>query len=297
MINYKKKLSIPKMYRLSRLAQVPARNFVTFVEQNKRVIISTFGKASPNNVHGPGFVVRIPFIQQFHRVSLETRSMKIEVKALTKDRVNVDIVGDIRFQVVPTNQGIFASIYSMQNPLYQILSTVDSAIRQFCANEELQQIFGDNANLRLKAIESAISYKERGFDVIDVIIGTITPPKKIVEQQEEVQASQLRAISAENDVKAAITRAEGAARVKIIEGEASGKAISASRGAMLNGLGLAEMPPEKVAELLLQYAKLETQQKMAESLGGVKGRLTIVGNGAFSKVIDGISNDVMRGST
>lgn len=145
------------------------------------------------------------------------------LEAVTKDQLNTDLTGKIRYRV--SDKNLYAYIFGVKNPIIHVMAYFISVLRERIANFEAKQaeeanitagisindlrknLHRINEHMMLECTQSAARY---GLTLEASLITSIDPP-------DEVEGALAAINTAHNEVSSAISLAEAAADQKIVQ--------------------------------------------------------------------------------
>lgn len=216
--------------------------FISVVKQYERAVIFRLGRYT--GTRGPGLVILIPFVDR--GVVVDQREVVLDEPAqssITKDNALVDIDFVVYMRVVDPE----AAVININNYIRAVrnmaTTTLRSVIGDITVEEVLSQRETINQRLQMKLSSETARW---GVEVKAIEIREITP-------QADIQAAMTRLLTAdrtkralitesEGDRQAAINRAEGSKQSSILEAEGAResqvlRAEGARQAAILNAEG------------------------------------------------------------
>ncbi len=238
---------------------------IKIVPEYKRLVVLRLGRFI--GVRGPGFVLRIPIIDQIIWVDLREGYFEIPHQTcITQDNAPTDIDFVVYFKVVDPA----LSVLNVSNFRGAALALATTTLRAVIGEMQLDEVLAkrDHINqiLRVKLDEVTERW---GVKITNVEIREILPPK-------QVQDAMIKQMAAERDRRAMITEAEGkkTSTILVAEGEKESailKAEGQKQATILKAEGYAEALRKifevareiDVNTMRLQY--LETLREVATS--------------------------------
>ena len=211
------------------------------VRQQHVAIIERLGRFA--GTAGPGFHVKVPFIDITHDVDLMTEDEHMTFDAKTQDNVTIELDVSIQYHVDQTNinggenSGIWKSFYTLTDPVAQMKDYLADALRSQIPNRTLDEVFSEKDAIAT-AIDEVVAAKmlEYGYVLVTTLITSIRLPKEVQESMNRIVASKNNLASAQNDANAARAKTVIAAQAKAEAMAAEGKGIADQRIAIARGI-------------------------------------------------------------
>ena len=211
------------------------------VRQQHVAIIERLGKF--NHIVGPGFHVRLPFLDVVRDVSLMTEDEHMTFDAKTSDNVTIELDVSIQYHVdysdmnAGPNSGIYKSFYTLQNPVQQMQDYLADALRSQIPTRTLEAVFSEKDAIAL-SVDKAVAAKMRGYGyvLVTTLITSIRLPQEVQESMNRIIASKNNYESAKNDANAERAKTVIAARARAEAMAAEGKGIADQRIAIARGI-------------------------------------------------------------
>ena len=211
------------------------------VRQQHVAIIERLGRFA--GTAGPGFHVKVPFIDITHDVDLMTEDEHMTFDAKTQDNVTIELDVSIQYHVDQTNinggenSGIWKSFYTLTDPVAQMKDYLADALRSQIPNRTLDEVFSEKDAIAT-AIDEVVAAKmlEYGYVLVTTLITSIRLPREVQESMNRIVASKNNLASAQNDANAARAKTVIAAQAKAEAMAAEGKGIADQRIAIARGI-------------------------------------------------------------
>ena len=195
------------------------------IQQQHVGVVERLGKF--HTIVGPGFHIRMPFIDRVRDVSLMTEDEHITFDAKTEDNVTIELDVSVQYHVDYTQpvdgpSGIYKSLYTLTDPVAQMRDYFADALRSQIPSRTLDEVFNEKDAIA-NAIDEVVSAKmlEYGYVIVTTLITSIKLPP-------DVQQSMNRIIASKNDLESAKNEAEAM--------EKEGEGIAAQRIAIARGI-------------------------------------------------------------
>lgn len=202
---------------------------IRLVRPTQRAVIETLGKYSA--FAKPGFNWIVPIFQSMNIVNVTEKMAKIEPQeVITKDNLNAKVDLVVYYKIIPTELGVKAALYNVNNFEWQIVTLARTTARNVIGGMPFRDVNSKRKELNEKLAEVLENEtKNWGVEIVRVELMEINPPT-------DVQETMNKVIKAENEKDAAIdfatareTEADGIKRanIKEAEGIAQGRLIVA----------------------------------------------------------------------
>ena len=211
------------------------------VRQQHVAIIERLGRFA--GIAGPGFHVKVPFVDMTHDVDLMTEDEHMTFDAKTSDNVTIELDVSIQYHVDQTNihggedSGIWKSFYTLTDPVAQMKDYLADALRSQIPNRTLDEVFSEKDAIAT-SIDEVVAKKmlDYGYVLVTTLITSIRLPKEVQESMNRIVASKNNLASAQNDANAARAKTVIAAQAKAEAMAAEGKGIADQRIAIARGI-------------------------------------------------------------
>ena len=216
--------------------------FISVVKQYERAVVFRLGRYT--GTRGPGLVILIPFIDR--GVIVDQREIVLDEPAqssITKDNALVDIDFVVYMRVVDPE----AAVININNYIRAVRNMATTTLRSVIGDITVEEVLSQRETINQRLQTKLSSETARwGVEVKAIEIREITP-------QADIQAAMTRLLTAdrtkralitesEGDRQAAINRAEGSKQSSILEAEGAResqvlRAEGARQAAILNAEG------------------------------------------------------------
>ena len=211
------------------------------VRQQHVAIIERLGRFV--GIAGPGFHVKVPFIDAAHDIDLMTEDEHMTFDAKTSDNVTIELDVSIQYHVDSSNvsagqdSGVWKSFYTLTDPVAQMRDYLADALRSQIPNRSLDEVFSEKDAIAT-AIDEVVAKKMLGYGyvLVTTLITSIRLPKEVQESMNRIVASKNNLESARNDAEAARAKTVIAAQAKAEAMAAEGKGIADQRIAIARGI-------------------------------------------------------------
>ncbi|CAL5227031.1 g9926 [Coccomyxa viridis] len=180
------------------------------------------------------------------KLSLRVRQLDVRCDTKTKDNVFVRVVASVMYQVQDGKQAQYDAFYRLSNTEQQITSYVFDVVRAIVPKIILDDVFTAKTEIAAEVKEALQKSMESfGFIIIETLVTDIEPDQKVRAAMNEINAAQRMRMAAKEKAEAdrvmVVTRAQGDAEAKYLEGQG----IARQRQAIVNGLRDSVMDFEK----------------------------------------------------
>lgn len=246
------------------------------VRQQHVALIERLGRFS--GFAGPGFHLKIPFIDSAYDIDLKTEDEHVKLDAKTLDNVTIELEVSMQYHVDATNidqgkdSGVYKSYYTLQDPVAQMRDYLADALRSQIPTRTLEDVFTEKDEIA-KSVDDVVSAKMLGYGyvLVTTLITRIRLPKDVEESMNRITTSKNNLESATNDANAAKAKTVIAAQAKAEAMEAEGRGIANQRIAIATGIKesidtirTAEMTSEE-ANRLFEYTQwIDMMTRFAE---------------------------------
>ena len=210
------------------------------IQQQHVGVIERLGKF--HQVVGPGFHVRVPFIDRVRDVSLMTEDEHITCDAKTEDNVTIELDVSVQYHVdysqpVEGPSGIYKSLYTLTDPVAQMKDYFADALRSQIPSRKLDEVFTEKDAIA-NAIDEVVSEKMReyGYVIVTTLITSIKLPADVQQSMNRIIASKNDLESAKNEAEAERQKTVIAAQARAEAMEAEGRGIANQRVAIAQGI-------------------------------------------------------------
>ena len=210
------------------------------IQQQHVGVIERLGKF--HQVVGPGFHVRVPFIDRVRDVSLMTEDEHITFDAKTEDNVTIELDVSVQYHVdysqpIEGPSGIYKSLYTLTDPVAQMKDYFADALRSQIPSRKLDEVFTEKDAIA-NAIDEVVSEKMReyGYVIVTTLITSIKLPADVQQSMNRIIASKNDLESAKNEAEAERQKTVIAAQARAEAMEAEGRGIANQRVAIAQGI-------------------------------------------------------------
>ncbi len=210
------------------------------IQQQHVGVVERLGKF--HTIVGPGFHIRMPFIDRVRDVSLMTEDEHITFDAKTEDNVTIELDVSVQYHVDYTQpvdgpSGIYKSLYTLTDPVAQMRDYFADALRSQIPSRTLDEVFNEKDAIA-NAIDEVVSAKmlEYGYVIVTTLITSIKLPPDVQQSMNRIIASKNDLESAKNEAEAEKQKTVIAAQAKAEAMEKEGEGIAAQRIAIARGI-------------------------------------------------------------
>ncbi|MGI6755824.1 MAG: SPFH domain-containing protein [Atopobiaceae bacterium] len=211
------------------------------VRQQHVAIIERLGRFA--GIAGPGFHVKVPFLDRTFDVDLMTEDQHMTFDAKTSDNVTIELDVSIQYHVDASDidagagNGVWKSFYTLKDPVAQMKDYLADALRSQIPNRSLDEVFSEKDTIA-QSIDQVVAQKMRdyGYVLVTTLITSIRLPQEVQESMNRIIASKNNLESATNDANAARAKTVIAAKARAEAMAAEGKGIADQRVAIAEGI-------------------------------------------------------------
>ncbi|MDR2836833.1 MAG: SPFH domain-containing protein [Bacteroidales bacterium] len=240
------------------------------VRQQTVVIIERFGKF--HKIKEPGLHMRVPILDKVvARVKLQIMQADFSIESKTKDNVFVQAAVSVQYRVDKAR--IKEAYYELNNPVSQLKSYVEDAIRASIPKLTVDEVFerkDDVANEVNHLISEEMS--SYGWQIVRTLITTLDPDQKVKDSMNEINAAQRHRAAAQELAEADRIRIVTKAKAEAEQSELQGIGLANQRKAIVNGLSdsfeelkVCGLDEQGILSVLLANQYMDTLNKFAES--------------------------------
>lgn len=246
------------------------------VKQQYVYIIERFGHY--HTLKKPGLHVKAPFgidvIAAQVPLRIQQKDMTIETK--TKDNVFVIMKLAVQFVInASSEQSITDSYYKLANPLSQIQSYVENAIRASLPKYTLDEAYDNQEGISQDVFQTvSAEMSSYGYSIIKTLITSIEPDAEVKQSMNEINAAQRKQEAAKALAEAEKIKVVTAAQAEAEKDQLHGKGIANERKEIINGLKeqfdtleASGLTQDEVMSILLTEQYLDTMNNFAKSGG------------------------------
>lgn len=171
---------------------------IHILKEYERGVILRLGKFS--SVKGPGIILIIPFVDQLHKMNLQTIATDVPPQdVITRDNVSIKVNAVIYFRVIDPERAFI----QVEDFLYASLQLAQTTLRSIVGQSELDEILAerDKINATLQEII------DRQTDAWGVKVSMVE--LKHIDLPQEMQRAMARQAEAERDRRAKVINAQG----------------------------------------------------------------------------------------
>lgn len=204
------------------------------VSTGSAAVVERLGKF--NGILDAGFHVIIPFVDRVvTTIPLRVRQHDITVQTKTKDNVFCNLQVSIQFQV--DHAKIADSYYGLSDPISQIESYIQDAIRSAVPVLTLDEAFERKDDISNEVQKSvADGMRQYGFVIVNTLITDIMPDQQVFYAMNKINAAQRERAAAQELAEAERIKVVTEAKAKAESAELEGKGLAAQRSAIIDGL-------------------------------------------------------------
>jgi regulator of protease activity HflC (stomatin/prohibitin superfamily) len=241
------------------------------VKQQTVFVIERFGKY--RRTCDAGIHIRLPFgIDRIvAKIPLRVRQDNIEVETKTKDNVFVQLQLAVQFRV--GENSVSDAYYKLQEPIYQIRSYIEDAIRSAVPLLSLDETFEKKDEIAvevLKTVQEEMS--GYGYIIVKTLITSIEPDAEVKNSMNEINAAQRKRVAAQELANADKIRIVIAAEAEAEKDRLHGVGIANQRKAIVDGLASSfkefehsDLSEDNIMSILLTNQWIDVMSKFAES--------------------------------
>jgi regulator of protease activity HflC (stomatin/prohibitin superfamily) len=271
------------------------------VPEQHVLIMTRFGKFHRLQRAGAGIQCYNCFFEQpFATVSLLLQTLTVNASTKTRDHTFMSIQLDIQYRRLGDDEGIYKSVFLLDNPLAQMSAYVEDVVRTSINKLTLDEVYrakteiSDTVKDSLQNIMSGF-----GYEIVACPVTELNPEDgRILKAMDQVLELE-RKLDAQNQanerIKNQILLGAEAEKVAFTE---SGKGLAAKRSAIVDGLresvasfskGMSEVSSMDVLELILMTQYFD----MLKDVGSTGNNTVFVNHGP--NAISNITEDIRKG--
>ncbi|WEV45400.1 SPFH domain-containing protein [Streptococcaceae bacterium ESL0687] len=248
------------------------------VKQETVAIIERFGKFQ--KVSTSGIHLRLPFGIDRIAARIQLRLIQSDMTVETKTRDNVFVQMNVATQYRVSEQNITDAYYKLMNPVEQIRSYIEDALRSSVPRLTLDELFEKKDEIALEVqhqvTEEMATY---GYVIVKTLITKVEPDAEVKLAMNEINAAQRKRVAAQELAHADKIKVVTAAEAEAEKDRLHGVGIAEQRRAIVDGLAasILEMKEanvnineEQIMSILLTNQYLDTLNQFAE-----KGNSTV----------------------
>lgn len=216
----------------------------------------------------------IPLVDRIAiKVPLRVQQKTITVNTKTRDNVFCDFNVAVQFCVDP--QRIEDSYYRLANPIYQIQSYIQDAIRSSAPKLSLDEAFEKKDEISQDVLgQVTAGIQEYGFRIISTLITDISPDAEVVRSMNSINAAQRQRAAAQELAEADRIKLVTSAKAKAEAAKLEGEGLADQRSAIIEGLGsnMTELKSKGITnEYVMQLLLLTQYMNTIEAIGTTNG--------------------------
>ncbi len=209
---------------------------IHIVRPIEKGIVERFGRY--NRLAISGFNWIIPLVDRMMKINITERMVNAEPQEIiTKDKLNARVDAQVYFKVKDNEQSIKDSQYHVNDYKEQIVNLARTTLRNIIGTLTLNEANSGRDKINRELMKTLMEEtKSWGLDIVRTELKEIDPPKDVQETMNKVVKAENEKIAAvdyataketdaDGDRRAAIKKAEGAARAVEIEAKAKAEAI------------------------------------------------------------------------
>lgn len=211
-------------------------------------------------------------------VSTRLRQLMLRNEAKTKENVFVTLAISIQYKVEP--ESVEKAFYSMENPVLQMQSFVEDAIRSIVPTLELEQLFLEKDKISEEIrVDLAKKMTHYGYTIVDTLITDIEPESRVKAAMNKInEAKRLREAAEYQAETEKVVRIKGA-EAEAISKQLQGEGVANQRKAILKGLqeGVEDLSSAigVTADETMKYTMLTQYFDMLRDVGTSPNKSTI----------------------
>ena len=271
------------------------------VPQQSAYVVERLGKFATVATAGLNF--KIPVIDRIAgRVNLRVSQLDVQLETKTEDNVFVTISASTQYRV--NSQDVARSFYELSNPVQQMRSYMEDALRSTIPTMTLDITFAEKDNIAFQVQQAvAEEMSQFGFTVIKTLVTAIDPSNEVKRSMDSINAAQ-------RDKEA--TRERAAAEKIAIEMQASAEAertrlqgegqanyrreIASGIVDQIRSLQEVGMDIDDVNQVVLFNQYLDVMRSIASSENGKTIVLPASTPGGFAQMRDEIMQAMIAGN-
>lgn len=271
------------------------------VPQQSAYVIERLGKYK--KVADAGLNIKIPVIDRIAgKVNLRVSQLDVQLETKTEDNVFVTISASTQYRVNPSD--VARSFYELSNPVQQMRSYMEDALRSTIPSMTLDTTFAEKDNIAFQVqqvVGEAMS--QFGFTVIKTLVTAIDPSNEVKRSMDSINAAQREkeatreraaaekiAIEMQASAEAERTRLQG-------EGQANyRREIASGIVDQIRSLQEVGMDIDDVNQVVLFNQYLDVMRSLASSNNGKTVVLPASTPGGFVQMRDEIMQAMIVGT-
>lgn len=271
------------------------------VPQQSAYIVERLGKFKKVSQAGLNF--KIPVIDRIAgKVNLRVSQLDVQLETKTEDNVFVTISASTQYRVNPSD--VARSFYELSNPVQQMRSYMEDALRSTIPTMTLDTTFAEKDNIAFQVQQAvAEEMNQFGFTVIKTLVTAIDPSNEVKRSMDSINAAQREkeatreraaaekiAIEMQASAEAERTRLQG-------EGQANyRREIASGIVDQIRSLQEVGMDIDDVNQVVLFNQYLDVMRSLASSSNGKTVILPASTPGGFSQMREEIAQAMIVGN-
>lgn len=271
------------------------------VPQQSAFIIERLGKF--HKVSQAGLNIKIPLIDRISgRVNLRVSQLDVQLETKTEDNVFVTISASTQYRV--NSADVARSFYELSNPVQQMRSYMEDALRSTIPSMSLDTTFAEKDNIAFQVQQAvAEEMNQFGFTVIKTLVTAIDPSNEVKRSMDSINAAQREkeatreraaaekiAIEMQASAEAERTRLQG-------EGQANyRREIASGIVDQIRSLQEVGMDIDDVNQVVLFNQYLDVMRSLAGSANGKTIILPAATPGGFSQMREEVMQAMITGN-
>lgn len=274
---------------------------IYIVPQQSAFIIERLGKFK--KVSQAGLHLKIPLIDRIAgKANLRVSQLAVQLETKTEDNVFVTISASTQYRVNPND--VAPSFYELSNPVQQMRSYMEDALRSTIPSMSLDTTFAEKDNIAYQVqLAVAEEMSQFGFTVIKTLVTAIDPSNEVKRSMDSINAAQREkeatreraaaekiAIEMQASAESERTRLQG-------EGQANyRREIASGIVDQIKSLQQVGMDIDAVNQVVLFNQYLDVMRSLANSTNGKTIILPAATPGGYSNMRDEIMQAMMAGN-
>lgn len=242
------------------------------VKQQTVAIIERFGKY--HTTASSGIHVKLPFGIDSIAARVQLRLIQSEMTVETKTRDNVFVQMNVATQYRVNEQNITDAYYKLMNPVEQIKSYIEDALRSSVPKLTLDELFEKKDEIALEVQHQVAEEMETyGYMIVKTLITKVDPDAEVKQSMNEINAAQRKREAAQELAKADKIKVVTAAEAEAEKDRLHGVGIAEQRKAIVDGLSASilemkesgvHISEDEIMSILLTNQYLDTLNQFAE---------------------------------
>ena len=175
-----------------------ARNSFYTVPQEHQGLVTRFDEHNRTNTE-PGLKMKIPFIEQVKKISMQEYQVDETLETKTTDNLFVDLPISIHFQVDDPASFHFKK----NNPIALMKKVVAASVRKYTSGKDFQELYDERTEIRDDVIaETQEQVGGYGIQINDIVIDEPKASNEVKKTFDRVRSSALEKDAATNEAEA-----------------------------------------------------------------------------------------------